>query len=162
MAKVKKNAVKAKAKQQTIPYVQVAAFCDRVLEDKDGAVSAIRIVDRFTLVSVPPKPNENELPAIEVTVLVMLKSGDVKGLHPVLLSITTPSGKTGPPLLANAIFEGGEHGVIIKTQMPIPLEGEGLYWGNVQVDNQIIVRMPLKVVFPKTESHKVENGTKAG
>ena len=28
------------------PYIQVAAFCERVLQEADGVVSLIRIVDR--------------------------------------------------------------------------------------------------------------------
>jgi len=38
------------------PYVQVAAFCERVLEEKDGVLTAVRIIDRFT--QVRPAPSQ--------------------------------------------------------------------------------------------------------
>ncbi len=45
------------------PYVQVAAFCDSIIEDKTGALSLIRIIDTLTHTERGPAPPP-EMPPI--------------------------------------------------------------------------------------------------
>ena len=37
------------------PYLQVAAICEKVLSESDGALSLIRMVDRFTVAGQAPE-----------------------------------------------------------------------------------------------------------
>lgn len=36
------------------PYVQVAAFCEKVLVEQDGVVTLVRLIDRLTHQAVGP------------------------------------------------------------------------------------------------------------
>ena len=70
------------------PYVQAASVCERVLQEADGVLSAIRMVDKLTLrIQEIPKPVDapadaqpvNAMQVIDLSLLVALKSGDLSG-----------------------------------------------------------------------------------
>ena len=68
------------------PFVQAAVICENVLQDKDGVISAIRIVDRF-IVQTPPGAPPDARGAIQFKVLLSLKSGAVKGKSKVVFQV---------------------------------------------------------------------------
>jgi hypothetical protein len=153
---------KLKVPRNTLPYVQVAAFCENILEDKDGVISAIRLFDRVNVPPPPPPPPEagpDALPAIKVNVLVVLKSGSVKGRKTVKLISESPNGSNRFTVETPSEFNGGEWGVKIQIQMVIPIEGEGLYWCNVLVNDAIVTRMPLRVVYADSPTESQEKTT---
>ena len=45
------------------PYVQIAAFCEQVIEEKSGVLSLIRLIDGITRRESGPNPAE-EMPAV--------------------------------------------------------------------------------------------------
>jgi hypothetical protein len=70
----------------TKPLVAVATLCEQILEEKDGVVSVIRVVDTYHV--EPPK----DLPAGKVAVIALklllsLKSGDLTGSHEVRVAL---------------------------------------------------------------------------
>ncbi len=62
------------------PFLQMAVFCEKVLQERDGVLSAIRIVDRF-MHSLSGAEAPEIMPPIktEVSILIGLKSGSVRG-----------------------------------------------------------------------------------
>ncbi len=67
----------------TKPLVCVACVCEKVLYERDGVLSAIRIVD---VLYVPAQNRPSDLsdvalsvPGVSLNILVSLKSGDLKG-----------------------------------------------------------------------------------
>jgi hypothetical protein len=143
-------AKKLKFPRNTLPYVQAAAFCEQILEDKDGVMSAIRMFDRVSVPTPgapPPGVSADALPAIMVKVLLLLKSGSVKGRKNVKVLSESPNGFNRSTAEASADFSGDEWGVNLQFQMSIPLEGEGLYWCNVLVGNALVTRMPLRITY---------------
>ena len=130
------------------PHVSVACFCETLLEDKDGTLSAIRIVDTYTLptdaMDVPP----DVIPAIVVTGLVALKSGEVTGPHTVRLVLENPLGvrtdlspKEGWPV----VLKGGHSGVNLKIRFPLGVKNFGQCWFDVVFDDEVLTRMPLRL-----------------
>jgi hypothetical protein len=84
----------------TGPFVNVAAFCERVLQEKDNVLSAIRIVDQINVQALGDVAPE-DLPAgstIQSTLLVMLKAGDARGPQTIQVVIEDPAGgrREGP------------------------------------------------------------------
>ncbi|MGE0273781.1 MAG: DNA methyltransferase [Vicinamibacterales bacterium] len=132
------------------PLVAVACFCENVLEDKDGVLSAIRIVDTYT---ISPLPDGVELPnglqgVIALTGLVSLKSGDFKGagwLSIVLHKTTGETSMIGPDEGWPLILNGGEHGANLRIQMPLGVKNFGLVWFDVLWDGELLTRIPLKL-----------------
>jgi hypothetical protein len=97
----------------TGPFLTAAAICERVLQERDGVLSAIRIVDRITLTAAGEVPEHlPEFPPHNLTVLVSFKSGNARGRHTVSFRVEKPSGEEGPALGEfPVLFEGGERGV---------------------------------------------------
>lgn len=62
------------------PFLAVAVLCEKVLEEKDGVLSAIRMVDRIVQTAIGPAAPE-EMPPVPVnlTALVCFKSGGGSG-----------------------------------------------------------------------------------
>ena len=139
------------------PHLIVAAFCEQVLEEKDGVQSLIRVVDRY-FVQVPAGPLPPDVKAGIVTNLaILVKSGDFKGPAQMAVSLTTPAGALAvKPVTAPVVFKGDEHGVSVVLRMAISVEEEGLYWANVRLDGRLLTRVPLRIVFGSTPAPGAE------
>src|SRR5215471_13597597 len=148
MARKKENA--AKADGNALPYVQIAAFCDLVLREESGPVSAIRIIDTLNV----RKTDAGEVGKqfVDVNALVGLKSGAVKGRKTVKLTLSTPSGVEAYHYERDdVVFKGEGHGVTIHVVFALQPTEPGLYWCDVQVDGHRVTRMPLRVVHQEPE-----------
>src|SRR6476661_6453845 len=97
------------------PWVQAAMLCEKVLEEKDGAMSAVRIIDRVTrYVTGPDAPEEMEPFTYDMTLLIMLKAGDAFGGGNISVQLESPDGITRPGPALSVLFEGGERGANIR------------------------------------------------
>jgi hypothetical protein len=132
------------------PYIQVAAFCERVLREADGVVSLIRIVDRITHTEHGPAPPE-EMPEFHypLFLVITLKSGKARGRSEITIIPEQPSGETLQPITLSVNLEGEGKGVNIVSRIDFPYKMEGLYWFNVQFDGQVITRLPLEVRYSR-------------
>ncbi len=128
------------------PYVQTAAFCDQVIEGKDGVLSLIRVVDR--LFSDPGAGvGEGSPPPVHLlTAVVMLKSGSARGGHMLRIRPEAPSGLKLPEIQLSVLFEGEDRGVNVMVPLALPTGDAGLYWFDILVGDQLLTRMPLRVV----------------
>src|ERR1700736_4045097 len=129
------------------PYLAAALICERVLEEKDGANSLIRLVDRIMVQAQGQQvPGEMPVVPISLTAFIAFKSGQARGRFAVTLTPRTPSGfkLAGPtvPLL----FEGeGDRGINLRIGLNFQVQEEGLYWFDVLLDDEVLTRMPLRV-----------------
>jgi hypothetical protein len=131
----------------TKPFVAVACFCENLLEESDGVLSAIRIVDTYH-VQVPPNLPENTLPVIEMKGLVSLKSGDLTGSYTVGLVMENSLGQRtqlSPEGGWPVVFNGGEHGVTLKIRFPLGVKNLGLCWFDVLFGDEVLTRIPLRL-----------------
>lgn len=131
------------------PYVVAAVLCERVLEEKDGVLTAVRIVDRTTIAA----PEGAEL-VVALTALISLKPGKAVGRYTIGLRPEAPSGMQLPALAAPINFEGGEGDRGVNLVLPLQMQAEeGLYWFDVLwIDDRastetVLTRMPLRVVW---------------
>jgi hypothetical protein len=124
------------------PYVGTAVFCDRVLQERDGVLSLIRIVDRFT---VPVAPGQESAP-IQVFAAIMLKAGFIRGQYKLTIRHRPPSGTVAPDLVIPVLFEGEDRGVGINAQMNLGGLEEGLHWFDLILEGQRLTSMPLRVI----------------
>ena len=131
------------------PYVQVAAFSEKVLDEKDEVKSLIRIIDRVTHQwrGTGTLPEEMEPFDYEVVFTVMLKPGRARGTHRVRLSLESPAAEVRDVASTDVYLEAEDRGTTIVARMSIHIEQAGLYWMRVHVDQQEITRAPLRVVY---------------
>ncbi len=137
----------------TGPYVSVAAFCERVLQEKDNVLSAIRIIDQIN-VQAQGGAAPDDLPAgstIQSTLLVMLKAGDARGPQTIQVVVEDPVGTRRESPEQSVIFSPGPAGgVSVIIPMAIQLSSAGLYWADILINHRLVSRVPLGVNYTFT------------
>jgi hypothetical protein len=124
------------------PYLEAAFICELVLQDKDGAYSAIRMVNRITLWEVTSEPEHGALLGVPLMAVVSFKAGDVQEAQDLYLYLTSPAGKREPlPGIVFPItisFEGGDTGTFLALgALAIRYEGQGTYWIDVRLGQRL-------------------------
>lgn len=138
------------------PYLSAAFFCERVMEEKDGVLSAIRLVDTFTAHTNLPA---GTVPVVELTLVVSFKSDSpTPDKHEIGLRITSPSGKelagTGiPPHMMITLHEEAGANVILR--MRLAMNEAGRYWADVLVDGEVITKAPFKLLREETPASRL-------
>jgi len=134
------------------PFLQAALFCDKVLQEQDGTLSAIRIIDRVLQTYQGPEITEG-MPSVKIniSVLVALKSGDFRGKKELKITPKSPSGLIMPGFSGPLLFEGDERGVNVILMYSFDTKEEGLYWFDVQLDDELLTRMPLRIIYQKIQ-----------
>lgn len=134
----------------TGPYLAAALFCERVLEEKDGVLSIVRIIDRV-IQSASGTSAPDRMPPLSyaLTALILLKSGQAKGTFQVRVDMESPSGLVKPGPFMTALMEGEDRGQNLVMRMQMMFEEPGLYWFNVCIEDKVVTRMPFRVVYTR-------------
>ncbi len=131
------------------PWVQVAAFCQTAIaEAGTGNLSIIKLVDG---VSLPGSTREMLPTPLQLTLVLILKSGEMQGQYALKMRCNTPSRKqiTGPDI--PVYFEGNDRGIQAVVPMGMFAEEQGIYWFDVLLDPDIVLtRIPLRVIYQYT------------
>ncbi len=131
------------------PWVQVAVFCrDAVVEANTGSLSIIKNVDGVTLCG--PAPEMQPMP-IQLTLVLILKSGEMQGQYNLKIRCNSPSNVPTEGPSFPCYFEGRDLG--IQTVMPIGLIASepGTYWFDLLLDGQLLTRIPLRVMYQQVQ-----------
>ena len=131
------------------PYLKVGAICERVLEEKDGVLSLIRIVDRFTITITGKEPPDQLPQGIKLLTIIMGWVGGL-GSHEAALNIISPGGETQQSpqswsFTLDAINRG--HNIIVT--LPVRIAKEGVYWVEFILNDQVKSRIPFQVLYER-------------
>ncbi len=117
----KKKVIPAAAKLPRGPVITMAAFCEKILTDRDGVQSLIRMYDRLM---IPPMPRDApKTITIPLALAIGFRSGDFVGKK--RLQIRPRKGAGDKFLKINESekvvieFGGGQHGAVINAQVAI-------------------------------------------
>ena len=138
---------------QAKPYIAVATFCEKALEEKDGVYTLVRIIDSVT-VRVDPALARQGKPAIQVTLFVIFRAGDAHGKYTVAFVLREPNAAPKKFAETSAIFTGEERGVTLRTDLVLGVEEYGLYWVDVLVNGEKATSVPLRL-------QRAEEGTQS-
>lgn len=131
------------------PFLQAALFVERVLHERDGVLSFVRIVDRLGVQAHGNAPDElPEGATAKVTLVVMLKSGDARGRHRVSITPELPSGVRLEPHGFDVLFEGEDRGVNMIVELDVTLM-EGVHWFSVALGELELTRVPLRIAYQR-------------
>lgn len=129
----------------TGPYLSAALICERVLQEQDGVLSAIRIIDRvYFLADEDGTPVSPQQP---FTLLLSFKAGEARGRYAVRLVMEKPSGEQGPEITASVHFEGEDRGVNVVIPTVLQVDQEGLYWFDVFFEKERVTRIPMRAIY---------------
>jgi hypothetical protein len=133
------------------PYLNVATFCEQVIEDKSGVLSLIRIVDRMNVSAYGPgSPNEMPPANLNWFLVLSLKSGEARGSHTLKIIPELPSGLSKEPVTLSVHFEGGTRGQNVVSRINLKLEMPGIYWFKLYLENQFLTKVPVEVIYSRT------------
>jgi hypothetical protein len=133
------------------PWVQMALFCEKALQESDGVISPIRVVDRVFHSAMSPTPPAAMPPfPYQLTMVVALKAGEATGRSTVAIETESPDGITRAGPSFDVLWEAPDRGNNLIVGMQMVFEKEGLYWFNVLCDGQLLTRIPLRVVYRAT------------
>ena len=130
------------------PFLSAALLCEKVLREHDDVITAVRLVDRFTLSGADLEVLQST--PIEIMLFVNLKSGRRTGKGMVTLDFITPSGEGTLHGTAEVEFRGDKpiHAVNIIAPLSLTFsEGEGIYWLDVRLDGHMMTRIPIGVEY---------------
>ena len=135
------------------PWVRMALLCERVIEDKEGVLTIVRVVDRvITTVQAQGVDPPAQMPPLDyaTNLVITLTAGDALGRHTVNVETEGPDGQTKPGPSFTVVFESPDRGTNLIINMQLRLEKEGLHWFNVLLEDRLLSRVPLRVVYAPT------------
>ena len=138
------------------PYLSAALLCEKLLIERDGVASVIRIIDRVTHTAVGVSPPEQMEPFnYALTLVVTLKAGWAQGSYPMRIALVSPERGGRDILKQTVFFEGGEdRGNSVVGQIAVRFDIEGIYWFEVflgeQKSERLLTRIPLRVIYLRT------------
>ncbi|MEO8103824.1 MAG: hypothetical protein ABI790_14980 [Betaproteobacteria bacterium] len=136
-----------------LPYVTVATFCEKVLNEEDGVLSAIRIFDTMKI-QLTKDAAQLDAPQM-ANLLVVMKSGDFIGKGVVKIVGVSPDGKELKGVVTMPMtFEGGAHGNNLIVSMAIRTNKSGLYWYETYFNDKFLTRTPLSVYVTEKPTEK--------
>lgn len=131
------------------PYLSLAVICEKLLVEKDGVQSIVRIVDHFHVHGSPP-----DMPPMPVffTLAIAFKSGFFRGVQRINIEPTTPSGAKMPAMSTTVNFEGDDdRGVFVGMETRFVAPEPGLYWLDIKLGDMTATRVPLRISYYPTE-----------
>lgn len=131
------------------PYIQVAAICATPLIEQQGYLSVIRIQDRIQLAGVSDQMQPQPLSSLWL--VLALKAGELNGKYSLKITPLTPSSKRLGGIEFSVLFEGQERGTVLAAPLNVVAEEEGLYWFEVTLEDTMLTRIPLRVMYQKLQ-----------
>jgi len=131
------------------PYLAAALLCERILVEKDGVKSLIRIVNRITSsvrgIEVPAKmPPYRAM----LSLYLALKTGSRTGKHEIKVHPSRPDNTQMPPFVHSVNLETPENrGIDLIVNLNLILDQEGIYWLSVYFDQWLMTKIPLQVLY---------------
>ena len=133
------------------PYLRCALICERVLEEKDNVLSAIRIFERFIVAATgPDAPESIPKTAVPFALLISFIPGEARGSARVQVQMEEPSGLKRDPLEFTVHFDAPSSPVNLILNFQLDTEQPGLYWFDVLLDGRLITRVPLLLQYQAT------------
>lgn len=143
-------------------------FCNSVLEDTDGLLTAIKLADIY---HVPPMPLEETLPdgtrlrgafvhpPLNIAAILMFHSESPVSFEATVVGIDSDgnrleiNGGKGIPVSIN----GGVEGYALNINLVINSKHAGDLWFEVHVDNSLAAKAPLRILkqTPKSAPHAI-------
>lgn len=137
---------------ETGPYLQAALICEKVLQERDGVLSIVRVIDR-TVVAAQGTGAPEEMPPFgaNLTLLITLKSGMARGSIPIRITLEQPSGISKEVGTLTAVMEGeGDRGVNLINSMTMQFTEQGLYWFAIRAGDRLLTKVPFRIIYTRT------------
>lgn len=121
------------------------------MEERDGALSAIRIIDTVTLTIPDSTPNDHAVP-VALALLLVFKTDESPGKHEVRIDMRSPTGKVKKGLEQPIeLSEQPYGGCNLKVTTTIMVKKGGVFWADIYLDGDPVTHTPLNVVVDRVQ-----------
>jgi hypothetical protein len=127
------------------PIVSAALICERIIQEKDDAITLVRIADRVQYSIEGQGLPEGIKPMIGVQCFISLKSGPMTGAHEMKMFLENPIGGRKEVAKFNVHLLGREQGQNLIININLGVDHDGLYWFDVLFDDEPLTKIPLLV-----------------
>lgn len=139
----------------TGPHLIAALLCEKVLQEQDGVLSAIRIIDRLEQTAVGPDAPDEMPPFVvnNLTLLVTIKADQARGRYGIKIRPEAPGGILLPPMEQAVTIQSGVGGINVLMPFVLAIQAEGVYWfdvfltGPAPQEDRLLTRVPLEVIY---------------
>ncbi len=135
------------------PYLLAALICERVLEEKDGTKTLMRVLDRVSQHAQGPAPPPQMEPFVfNLAIYLRFRCGNVSGPRQVRVTVGRPDGSVQDLGDFPVVFDEGEARVVeFVLHLTARFEIPGLYWFKVYFEGDLLAaRIPLMVEYLRT------------
>jgi len=130
------------------PFVAMAVLCDRVDPRDDGTVDVYGIVDGVVITPEGDDPlGLRPAAVLSLKAVVSLRAGDLRGEHRIALQGGYPGGAQGPSASRVIEFSDEAPGASFVVPVELQVHQPGLYSFDVLVDDRLLTRIGLQVVY---------------
>jgi hypothetical protein len=133
------------------PYLKFGLLCDRVLQEKDGVISLVRIIDRFILTARGPEV-PMEMPEQRLDFIIAMNWVGGLGKHEAKVKIIKPNREEWESATMPFFLDSLERGHNIIVNMSLSIKQEGLYWVEFLLNGRVKGRMPWRVIYERIET----------
>ncbi len=135
------------------PWIVMAVFCEQVIEDKQGVLTIVRVIDQVNVeVSGTEAPERMPPGAIRLTFVITVKAGDSHGRFEIETEVEEPSGITKPISSHSVTIPAAHYGANLINRITLGVQHEGVYWFNVKTDGRVLTRAPLEIRYIRSSS----------
>lgn len=139
------------------PYLRAAFICEKMIEEKDGTKTPVRMIDRFRVQgNGPTAPADMPTGLLNFVVFVSFVQGEARGNVGVEIKLEPPSVVETKTLWAGTLdFAGGPgqgHDIVLRTELEV--HEPGLYWIDVYAEGVRFTRTPLRVSYLRSSAQQ--------
>jgi hypothetical protein len=128
------------------PLVALACLCEKVLTEKDGVLTLVRVVDQF-MVGAPPEVVERLNPHLVITLVLSLKGNGEVGKHRVTIQLQGPTKSQEPRDLEIDFPPGPLTAANVVAEVAIGVvKNFGEMRFDVSYDGEFLTSVPFRVV----------------
>ncbi len=136
--------------QPLAPDLRIAALCERVLEEKDGSLSLIRLIDRL-VITAEGTDLPKELPPGQVPLTALMSWISGLGNYEAKIRVNFPDGNSFEtptlPFYLDSLDKVQNHIV----RLVLPVKRQGIYRFNFMLGDEIKRTIPLRVIYQRKQ-----------
>ncbi len=135
------------------PRLRIGTLCERVLEEKDGVLSLIRVIDRL-VITIQGTEVPKEVPPGQAPVTVLMSWINGLGNYEAKIRVDMPDGSSIEtptlPFYLDSLDKVQNHIV----RMVVPIKRTGIYWFNFLLGEEVKARVSLRVIYQREQLPK--------
>jgi hypothetical protein len=141
------------------PKLRIGTLCERVLEEKDGVLSLIRIIDRL-IITAEGTEVPKELPPGQAAITAVMSWINGLGNYEARIRIQMPDNTSIESQTIPFYLDSLDKVQNLIIQMLLPVKVQGVYWFEFMLGEDIKNRLPLRVIYQRKQHPKPLGGSR--